>query len=69
MDTTFDSNFFDNSSKCWRNNKIIKKNGHFVYRCCYIKSNNERCKLSIHNKYFCKKHMNKRFNEYTMSFV
>ena len=65
LNNIFDSNFFDDASSCWRENKISKQNGTFLYRCCAITKKNTRCKLPILNnkKYilldnkYCKVHM------------
>ena len=76
MNDEFDSNFFDDSSKSWRKNKLKRKNGCFLYKCCYI-SKKKRCCKPIYNndpnknnlKYyvnadkFCKKHLNRKYNE------
>ncbi len=65
--TEFDSNFFDNASKCWKENKIEQNNGTYLYRCCYIKNDDERCQLPIcygkkknknYSNIFCTVHMN-----------
>ncbi len=77
-DASFDSAFFDDASKHWRENKIQKKNGTFIYRCCHIKTDNERCKLPITygnkkkyniNNLFCRMHLKRKFDEITPSFV
>lgn len=49
---------FDESSKAWRNNKNYMGKGNFHYRCCYIKSNGNRCPKSTEES--------KGINRYTL---
>ena len=63
-DNTFTPDFFDNASKCWRNNKIKSPNKEIIYKCCYRYHNDKRCKMAIlKDSFFCKKHKNNVYNE------
>ena len=58
---------FEQASQAWRQNKIHKGNGYFVYRCSYIHSDGKSCKRpSIHSSlHACKKHQHRiRENQY-----
>ena len=70
----FTSDFFDNASYEWRNNKIRLSEGHFKYRCCFTNVNNERCEkmranqgisaslMPTNKSYFCTKHLRTKFD-------
>ena len=49
---------FDEASKAWRQNKIHKGNGYFVYRCCYVHQNGSICKKPSLSQivHSCKQH-------------
>jgi hypothetical protein len=49
MNKEFDSNFFDDASKCWKKNKIKLKNGEYAYKCCGITKKNTRCIRKVYN--------------------
>ena len=49
MNKEFDSNFFDDASKCWRKNKIKLKNGEYAYKCCGITKKNKRCIRKVYS--------------------
>ena len=49
MNKEFDSNFFDDASKCWRKNKIKLKNGDYAYKCCGLTKNNTRCIRKVYS--------------------
>ena len=49
MNKEFDSNFFDDASKCWRKNKIKLKNGEYAYKCCGITKKNTRCIRKVYS--------------------
>jgi hypothetical protein len=49
MNKEFNSNFFDDASKCWRKNKIKLKNGEFAYKCCGLTKNNTRCIRKVYS--------------------
>ncbi len=73
----FDSNFFDNASKAWNENKNKKSDGTYEYKCTYVNKKNVRCNRSLYeyelfrNKkplkmncdIFCKMHINKKINK------
>jgi hypothetical protein len=54
----FTKEFFDESQKAWRENKVHKGYGVFAYRCKYIHNSGERCKKPVcsHLCDFCKQH-------------
>jgi hypothetical protein len=67
MDIEFTSDFFNNASNAWKNNKIKLENNTYNYRCCMILSNEKRCKKQIFNKYnkesvFCYQHRKRIYN-------
>ena len=49
---------FDSASDRWRQNKIHKENGSFVYRCTYVHSNGETCRKPSVSPFVhaCKQH-------------
>ena len=49
MNKEFDSNFFDDASKCWRKNKIKLKNGEYAYKCCGLTKKNKRCIRKVYS--------------------
>ena len=49
MNKEFDSNFFDDASKCWRKNKIKLKNGEYAYKCCGLTKKNTHCNRKVYN--------------------
>ena len=49
MNKEFDSNFFDDASKCWKKNKIKLKNGEYAYKCCGLTKKNKRCIRRVYN--------------------
>lgn len=54
----FSAEWFDMSSKCWRENKKEKANGTFVYVCEHISSNTRRCKKEVFKtSKYCKVHL------------
>lgn len=75
----FTQEFFNESSKIWRSNKKKLKNLHFAYKCRWIQKNKKRCsniclqsqshksnpkyEKNNNKQYFCKLHINKKFNE------
>jgi hypothetical protein len=78
MNKEFDSNFFDDASKCWKKNKIKLKNGEYAYKCCGLTKKNARCIRKVYNStsatdkykydifqtwFFCKVHINTKYDE------
>jgi len=49
---------FDDASNCWRENKIARKNGCFVYKCERMTKKGNPCnnKCILYQNY-CKKHI------------
>ena len=51
----FTSEFFDNASNAWVENKI-RHRGSYVYKCAYIHSNNKQCSKASTINEFSKRH-------------
>lgn len=51
----FTSEFFDESSKAWLENKI-RKGCTYAYKCSYIHSNTRKCEKAADNNELCKRH-------------
>jgi hypothetical protein len=72
----FDSNFFDEASKAWNENKIKKNDCTYVYKCTFRNQKKVRCNralyeyelmcnkkpLKLNCNFFCKMHINKKYN-------
>ncbi len=72
----FNSNFFDEASKAWNENKIKKNDCTYEYKCTFRNNKKVRCNRSLYeyelirNKkplktncnVFCKMHINKKYN-------
>ena len=51
----FTSEFFDESSRAWMENKI-RKGTMILYRCHYTHSTSRRCSKAAESRFFCKQH-------------
>ena len=65
----YDSIFFEESSKAWRENKVERENCTHEYKCTFINKSGKRCNRGLYNKsekenayIFCKIHIHKKYN-------
>ncbi len=72
----FDSNFFEESSKAWKANKIEKENSTYKYKCTFRNKKKIRCSRALYeyelnsknkpykenSEHFCKMHIYKKYN-------